>query len=168
MDAAARSNTQRTGHHRGDGAPLRLRHAPVGDPVDSVVESFLGGTERATEARACGDKACRVCEPMGEGGAEFKPLGLRCPEAASVVIGVEPTGRVCLEVHVGSGTGVANVLRELEEAEKWLRRSAHAAAMVPVIARVDMSHPVRRRVVADAHGALGVLRRAGVEVRGTA
>jgi hypothetical protein len=165
MDAAARS----VHNMEGGGEPaarLRLRRAALMDPVDSVVEAFLGGdasggADAPRAAPECGDERCDACGSE----AEFKPLRVRCPKAASVVIGVEPTGRVCLEVQVGAGLGIARVLSELEEAERWLRASAHDAAVTPHAVRLDMSAPVRRRVVAADGVPAGLLRRAGVEVR---
>ncbi len=168
MDAAARAVHNLSDPPRG-AASLRLRHAPVGDPVDSVVETFLGGepgvleSALAAHAASCGHSSCEACVPSP---VEFKPLRMRCPQAASVVIGVEPTGRVCLEVQVGAGVGVSRVLGELEEAERWLRSSAHHAAMAPVGGRMDMSVPVRRCVVLNGSSiAPGSLTRAGIEVR---
>lgn len=142
---------------------LRLRHAPVADPVDAVVDTFLsaGGEPARDEGHACLD-ACTCDAPT-----DFTPLRLRCPKAASVVIGVESSGRLCLEVQVGSGAGVGQVLAELEEAERWLRDSAHTTATVSFVGKVDMSRPVRRRV--EGAGAVtlhrGTLERAGIEVK---
>lgn len=165
----------------GDGSPLRLRRGPSGsDAVESVLETFLGARDRAGEAVAQGrvtpmhqDERPEVAAASASGRGEapviehVKPLQLRCPHASAVVIGVEPTGRMCLEVHVGTGAGVRRVLSELEEAERWLRSSAHEVATSPVSGRVDMSQPARKRIVADQHAGLqvGLLCRAGVEVR---
>jgi hypothetical protein len=169
MDAAGRIVA-----NKNDGksarSPLRLRREPGGDTVDAVVDTFLGGDcpepvgEAVASAKACGDAGCDVCTPT----TEFKPLRLRCPKAAAVLIGVEPNGRLCLEVQVGAGAGVSSVLGELEEVEKWLRSSAHDAATWPVVGRVDMSYPIRRRVVVEGDSAVTTaLSRAGLEVRGS-
>jgi hypothetical protein len=175
MDAAggAVHRREQGGARPGEAPALRLRRAPVGgegggDPVESVIDTFLGAGGAIDVA------APRHADPL-VGRAEAKPppsppsvrsLHLRCPGAASVRIGVETSGRVCLEVQVGGGFGVGRVLSELEEAERWLRSSAHDAAVVPVAARVDMSQPVRRRVLVGegASAEAGVLARAGVEV----
>lgn len=168
MDAAARAVENMEG--RGERSTLRLRRAPVADPVDSVVDTFLGNgatveqpARGSVKENECGDASCHACGAE----AEFKPLRLRCPQASAVLIGVEPNGRVCLEAQVGAGVSVKQVLGELEEAEHWLRASAHETAMRSVVARMDMSHPVRRRLLVDDPGLpVGRLTRAGIEVRG--
>jgi hypothetical protein len=151
------------------GPTLRLRRAG-GEAVDWVTESFLGG-DAAPDATDGVPAASRPPEtPISSGphaNSSVRNLPLRCAKAAAVTIGVEATGRVCLEVRVGGGMKVGHVLRELEEAERWLHASAHDAAMTPVAGLVDLSQPVRRRVVLDAGAELPLhdLTRAGVDVR---
>lgn len=169
MDASGGAARRHVGEG-GSGPVLKLRRAS-GEAVDWVTASFLGADAPAEVAcerpDACMPVPPVVATPASSAPGGVKPLPVRCAKASAVTIGVEVTGRVCLEVRVGGGMKVAQVLQELEDAEKWLHTSAHDAAMTPVAGRVDLSQPVRKRVVLEdgAGVSAGVLARAGVDVR---
>lgn len=170
-------------------APLRLLRCVSPETSDAVTDTFLGGARAGPArehapvrvepaqvepkpARAAPEQPRPFAPPAPARPAEsessgMRPLRLRCPLSPSVAIGVERTGRICLEVRVGGGVDVSRILTDLDQVERWLHASPHAAAINPVAARIDLSCPVRRRVVVTEGAdefperAMG---RAGIEV----